>query len=74
MNFLKPLEFLEKNISVTIKTINREYTNSSMAIKDFHVANIKNTINSWLDLPTTLTKPELPVYNEDVTQPSQLKQ
>ena len=63
-----------RKTSATIKTITGEHTNSLMAIEDLHVANINNVEGGWIDLPKTHTKPDLPVDNADITQPSQLKQ
>ena len=45
-----------------------------MTTEDLQVANIKNVEGEWIDLPKTYRKPELPVDNADITQPSQLKQ
>ena len=59
---------------ITVKTINGENTNSLMAIKDLQVANINNEEGGWIDLLKPYTKPDLPVDNADITQPSQLKQ
>ena len=39
--------------SITIKTINGEHTNSSMAIEDLQVANINNLEDGRIDLPKT---------------------
>ena len=63
-----------RKTSITIKTINGEHTSSSIAIEDLQVANTNNEEDGWIDLPKTYTKPDLPVDNADVTQPSQLKQ
>ena len=64
----------ETKTSITIKAINGEHTSSSMAIEDLQVADINNVEGGWIDLPKTYTKPDLPVDNADITQPSQLKQ
>ena len=63
-----------RKTSITIKTINGEHTRSSMAIEDLQVTNINNVEGGWIDLPETYIKPDLPVDNADITQPSQLKQ
>ena len=52
---------------------NGEYTSSSMAIDNLQVADINNVEGGQIDLPKTITKPDLLVDNADITQPSQLK-
>ena len=63
-----------RKTSTAIKTINGEHTSSSIQIEDLQVANINNLEGGWIDLPKTYTKPDLPIDNADITQPSQLKQ
>ena len=70
----KPVGTSERKKSLTIKTISGEHITSSMAIKDLQVANISNEEGGWIPLPSTYTKLDLPVYNADITQRSQLKE
>ena len=60
--------------SVTIKTINGEIKSPSKAIDGPQVSGINDHKIQWVPLPTTFTRAELPVDNDDITKPGQLKQ
>ena len=64
------LEYLERKISCTIKTLNGEFTSNSTALEGLKIASISQDNNGWLPLPRTFTRPDLPVDN--ITKPSQL--
>ena len=63
-----------RETSVTIKTINGEFKNPSKAIDCLQVSGINDDKNLWVPLPTTFTRDELPVDNDDISKPGQLKQ
>ena len=70
----KDLGISRRQTSNTIKLINGEYTNISLAIEDLQVANISNHTSEWLPLLKTITRSKLQVDNGDITNPAQLKQ
>ena len=59
--------------SLTIKTLNGEFTSNSTAIEGLKVASISKDNSEWLPLPRTFTRPDLPVDNDDITKPSHLR-
>ena len=59
--------------SLTIKTLNGEFTSNSTAIEGLKVASISKDNSEWLPLPRTFTRPDLPVDNDDIKKPSQFK-
>ena len=63
-----------RETSVTIKTINSEFKILSKAIDGLQVSGINDDKNLWVSLPTTFTTDELPVDNDVITKPGQLKQ
>ena len=63
-----------RETSVTIKTINGEIKSPSKAIDGLQVSGINDDKGQWVPLPTTFTRAELPVDNDDITKPGQLKQ
>ena len=63
-----------RETSVTIKTINGEIKSPSKAIDGLQVSGINDDKSQWVPLPKTFTRAELPVDNDDVTKPGQLKQ
>ena len=63
-----------RETSVTIKTINGEFKSSSKAIDGLQVSGVNDDKNLWVPLPTTFTRDERPVDNDDITKPGQLKQ
>ena len=63
-----------RETSVTIKTINGKIKSPSKAIDGLQVSGINDDKSQWVPLPTTLTRAELPVDNDDITKPGQLKQ
>ena len=62
-----------QKISLTIKTLNGEFTSNSTAIEGLKVASISKDNSEWLPLPRTFTRPDLPVDNDDIKKPSQFK-
>ena len=60
--------------SVTIKTINSKFKCPSKAIDGLQVSGINDDQNLWVPLSTTFTRDELPVDNDDIIKPVQLKQ
>ena len=67
------LEMLGRKTSLTIKTLNGEFTSNSTAIEGLKVANISEDNSEWLHLLITFTRPDLPIDNDDITKPSQLR-
>ena len=63
-----------RETSVTIKTINSGFKILSKAIDGLQVSGINDDKNLWVSLPTTFTTDELPVDNDVITKPGQLKQ
>ena len=63
-----------RETSVSIKTINVEFKSPSKAIDGLQVSGINDDKDLWVPLPTTLTRKELPVDNDDITKTGQLKQ
>ena len=61
-----------RKTSLTIKTINGEFTSNSTALEGLKIASISEDNNEWLTLPRTFSKPNLPVNDDDNTKPSQL--
>ena len=59
--------------SLTIKTLNGEFTNNSTTIEGLKVVTISKDNSEWLSLPRTFTRSDLPVDNDDITKPSQLR-
>ena len=62
-----------RKISLSIKTLNGEFTSNSTALKGLKVASISEDNIEWLPLPRTFTRPDLPVDNDDITKLSQLR-
>ena len=62
-----------RKTSLAIKTLNGEFTRNSTALEGFKVASISEDNNEWLPFPRTFTRPDLPVDNDDITKPSQLR-
>ena len=60
--------------SVTIKTINSKFKSPSKAIDGLQVSGINDAQNLWVPLSTTFTRDEIPVDNDDIIEPGQLKQ
>ena len=60
--------------SVTIKTIIGEFESPPKAIDGLQVSGVNADKNLWVPLPTTFTRDKLPVDNDDITKPGQLKQ
>ena len=63
-----------RETSVTIKTINGKIKSPSKAIDGLQVSGINDDKSQWVPLPTTFTRADLPVDNDDITKPGQLKQ
>ena len=68
------LRIPDRETSVTIKTTNGEIKIPSKAIDGLQVSGINDDKSQWIPLPTTFTRAELPVDNDDITKPGQLKQ
>ena len=62
-----------RKTSLTIKTLNWEFTSNSTAIEGLKVASISEDNCEWLPLPRTFTRSDLPVGNDDITKPSHLR-
>ena len=62
-----------RKTSLTIKTLNGELTGNSTALEGLKVASVSKDNSEWLPLPGTFTSPDLPVDNDDITKPSQLR-
>ena len=62
-----------RKTSLTIKTLNGEFTSNSTAIEGLKVASISKDNSEWLPLPRTFTRPNLPVNNNDITKPFHLR-
>ena len=60
-----------REISVSIKTINGEFKSPSRRI--YSLQGISDDKNLWVSLPTTFTRDQLPVDNDDITKSGQLK-
>ena len=67
------LEITGRKASLKIKTLNGKFTSNSTAIEGLKVASNSEDNNGWLTLPITFTRPDLPVDNDDITKPSQLR-
>ena len=63
-----------RETSVTIKTINGKFKSPSKAIDGLQVSGVNDDKSLWVPLPTTFTRDERPVDNDDITKPGQLKQ
>ena len=61
-----------RKTSLTIKTLNGELTSNSTA-GGLKVASISEDNNEWLPLPKTIIRQDLPVENDDIRKPSQLR-
>ena len=57
-----------KKTSLTIKTINGEFTSNSTALESLEVASISEDNIDWLSLPRTFAWPHLPVDTDDITK------
>ena len=62
-----------RKTSLTIKTLNGEFSSNSTALEGLKVASINEGNSEWLPLPRTFTRSDLPVGNDDITKPSQLR-
>ena len=62
-----------RKTSLTMKTLNGEFTSNSTALEGPKVASISEENNEWLPFPRKFTKPDLPVQNDDIAKPSQLR-
>ena len=62
-----------RKTSLTIKTLNSEFISNSTALEGLKVASISEGNKEWLTLPRTFTRADLPVDNDDITKPSQLR-
>ena len=67
------LTISRRTTSVTIKRLNGEFTSNSRALEGLKVASISGDNSEWLPLPRTFTRPDVPVDNDDITKPSQLR-
>ena len=63
-----------RETSVTIKTINCEFESPSKAIDGLQVSGINDYKSLWVPFPATFTRDKIPVDNDDITKPRQLKQ
>ena len=54
--------------------INDELKSPSKAADGLQVSGINDDKSQWIPLPTTITRAELPVENDDITKPGLLKQ
>ena len=63
-----------RKTSAIIKTIYGEFKSPPKAIDGPQVSDINDDKNLWVPLPTTFTRDELPVDNDNITKPGQLKQ
>ena len=50
-----------------------EFTSNSTALEGLKVASISEDKNEWLLHPITFIKADLPVDNDNITKPSQLR-
>ena len=62
-----------RTTSLTIKRLNGEFTSNSIALEGLKVASISGDNSEWLPLPRTFTRPDVPVDNDDITKPFQLR-
>ena len=62
-----------RKTSLTIKTLNGEFTSNSTALEGLKRASISEDNNESLPLPRTFTRPNLPVNNGDITTLSELR-
>ena len=62
-----------RKTSVTIKTLNEEFSSNSTALEGLKVASISEDNSEWLTSSRTITRPDLPVDNDDITKPFQLR-
>ena len=62
-----------RNTSLTIKTLNGEFTSNSTALEGLKVACISEVNSEWLPCLRSFTRPDLPVDSDDITKPSQLR-
>ena len=63
-----------RETSVTIKTINGKCKSPSKAIDGLNFSGINDDKNLSVPLVTIFTRDKLPVDNDDITKPGQLKQ
>ena len=68
------LRIFGRETSVTIKTINGEFKSPSKAVDGIQVSGINNDKNQRVPLQRTFARAELPVNNDGITKPGQLKQ
>ena len=54
--------------------INGELKIPSKVIDGLQTSGVNDDINQWVPLPTAFARDELPVDNDDITEPGQLKQ
>ena len=62
-----------RTTSLTIKILHGEFISNSTALEVLKVASISEGNKEWLPLPRTFTRTDLPVDNDDITKPSQLR-
>ena len=62
-----------RKTSLTIKTLNGEFISNSTALEGLKVASISEGNKEWLPLLRTFTRADLPVDNDDITKPYQLR-
>ena len=62
-----------RTTSLTIKRLNGEFTSNSIALEGLKVASISGDNSEWLPLQRTFTRPDVPVDNDDITKPFQLR-
>ena len=62
-----------RKVALTIITLNGEFRSNSRAIDGLKVASISEDNSEWLPLPQKFTRPDLPVDNDNITKPSQLR-
>ena len=51
-----------------------ECISNSTPLESLEVASINEGNKEWLSLPKTFTRPDLPIDNNDITKPSQVRQ
>ena len=62
-----------RKTSLTIKTLNREFTSNSTALENLKVASISKDNNECLPFPRTFTRLDFQVDKDDYTKSSQLR-
>ena len=76
--YIRPFEksclYPGRETSLTIKAINDKLKRPPKAFEGLQVSGINDEKNSWVPLLTTFTRGELPVDNDSITKPGQLKQ